>query len=175
MQQLVGAAVGTLLMPAPAQLANYEILLRPGAPLEVRLNYLSPREISADAQGVLAGNLRAQLADPEAQISFAWIEAERELPAFRRNQSAVTDATGAALAPIAEALQRNPTLRVRINTGADRNEPEGIARARAEAVAAHLTERWQIPVSRIEQATDGDARRNLTLTLEMTTEKAQTS
>jgi len=175
MRQLVGAAVGTLPMPAPAQLANYEILLRPGAPLEVRLNYLSPREISADAQGVLAGNLRAQLADPEARISFAWIAAERELPAFGRNQSAVTDATGAALAPIAEALERNPTLRVRINTGADRNEPEGIARARAEAVAAHLTERWQIPVSRIEQATDGDAGRNLTLTLELTTEEAQTS
>ena len=175
MRQLVGAAVGTLPMPAPAQLANYEILLRPGAPLEVRLNYLSPREISADAQGVLAENLRAQLADPEAQIGFAWIAAERELPAYGRNQSAVTDATGAALAPIAEALQRNPTLRVRINTGADRNEPEGIARARAEAVAAYLTERWQIPASRIEQATDGDAGRNLTLTLELTTEAAQTS
>jgi len=175
MQQLVGAAVGTLPMPAPAQLANYEILMRPGAPLDVRLNYLSPREISADAQGVLAGNLRAQLADPEAQIGFAWIAAERELPAYGRNQSAVTDATGAALAPIAEALQQHPTLRVRINTGADRNEPEGIARARAEAVAAHLTERWQIPVSRIEQATDGDAGRNLTLTLELTTEEAQTS
>ncbi len=173
-EQLVGAAVSTLQLPAPAQVANYEILLRPGAPLEVRLNYLSPREISADAQGVLAENFRTQLADPAAQIGFAWIEAERELPAFGRKQSAITDATGAALAPIAEALQRNPTLRVRINVGADRNEPEGIARARAAAVAAYLFERWQIPASRIEQATDGAAGRTLTLTLEVADETSET-
>lgn len=167
MRQLVGAAVGTLQIPAPARLADYEILIRPRAPLEVRLSYLSPREISADAQGVLSENLRAQLTDPEARLDFAWIEAERVLPAFRRNQSAVTDATGVALAPTAEALLRNPSLLVRINTGADRNEPVGIARARAEAVAAYITARWQIDASRIVQVTNDDAGRGLTLKLEM--------
>ncbi len=167
LQQLVGSAVGTLQIPAPAQIAGYEILVRPDAPLEVRLSYLGPREISADAREVLAENFRAQIADPAARIGFAWIEAERELPPFRRNQSAVTDATGAALEPIADALQRNPDLRVSINTGAGANEPEGIARARAEAVAAYLTERWQIPAARIVPVTDDDAGNGLTLRLEL--------
>ena len=116
---------------------------------------------------MLAGNFRAQIADPAAQIGFAWIEAERKLPAFSRNQSAVTEATGAALMPIAEVLQRNPNLRVSINTGANPNEQDDIARVRAEAVAAYLTERWQIDASRIVSVTDGDGGTALTLRLEL--------
>ncbi len=172
--QLAGAAVGTLQLPAPAQLAGYEVTARPEAPLALRVGYLSPREISPDAQSVLTENIRAQLADPAAQATFVWLEAERQLPAFGRNQSAVTDETIAALAPVADALRQYPRLSVEIVTGADRNEAEGVAAARAEAVAAHLTERGQIPVARITRTTADDAGRNLTLVLKLSDAESQT-
>jgi uncharacterized hydrophobic protein (TIGR00271 family) len=172
--QLAGAAVGTLHLPAPAQLAGYEVTARPDAPLALRVGYLSPREISPDAQHVLAENIRAQLADPDAQTSFVWLEAERQLPAFRRNQSAVTDETDAQLAAVGDALRQYPRLRVRVVASADRSETEGIAAARAEAVAAYLTQHRQIPVSRVTRTTSDDAGRNLTLTLTLSDVEPQT-
>lgn len=172
--QLAGAAVGTLRLPAPAALAGYEVTARPDAPLALRVGYLSPREISPDAQNVLAENIRAQLADPEAQATFVWLEAERQLPAFRRNQSAVTDETIAALAAVADALRQYPRLRVEVVTGADRNETGSVAAARAEAVAAYLTERWQIPASSITRTTSDEVGRNLTLTLKLSDAESPT-
>ncbi len=165
LQQLVGAALDTLPLPAPARIINYEATTKPNAPLMLRINYLSPREISSDAQNVLADSLRTQLADANAQASFVWIEATRQLPAFRRNQSAVTNAMDTALAPVADALRQYPNLRIEITTGADRNEKESIANTRAETVAAFLTEQRQVPATQITHASDNDAGRNLTLTL----------
>jgi uncharacterized hydrophobic protein (TIGR00271 family) len=172
LQRLIAAALDALPMPAPARLLNYETMLRPDAPLALRINYLSPRAISSAAQSVLTESLRTQLADANAQTSFVWIEAERQLPAFKRNQAVVTDEAGASLASIADTLRQFPDLRVEITTGADRNEKAGIATTRAEAVAAYLNEHWQIPPARISQATSVDAKRNLTLTLKLPNEES---
>lgn len=176
MQQHIETAVATLHLPEPARLAGYEVLLRPEASLEVRLGYLSSREISQDALGVLTENLRTQLADPDAQVDFSWIAAERQLPPFKRKQAALTDEAAAALAPIADALVQFPRLQVEITTGAEqRREPDTLARERAQTVAAYLSNRWQIPAARIRQTTGDETGRNLALALEIPDKETATS
>ncbi len=167
--RLVAASLDDLTLPAPAQIVAYATTATTtgsaNSPLGVTITYLSPREISPDAQTLIAGDVRARLAYPTARVRFAWLEAERELPAFRRNATTIVEATGAQLEPFALALLEHPTLNLEVAAGADRNEAETIADARAEAIAAYLFERWQIPASRLRRAGSEDVGRNPNLKL----------
>jgi len=164
--QLVAAALGTLQLPPPAQQVDYEVTARPDAPLNVRVSYLSPREISPDAQNVLADNLRMQLADANVEVSFQRVEAEQQLPAFARNQTAITEDMAAALSPIAGALRQHSNLGLEIVAGADRNERDDVAQARAAAVADYFATQ-QITAPRLIQTTSADAGRNITLNIKV--------
>ncbi|MCP9495374.1 MAG: DUF389 domain-containing protein [Pyrinomonadaceae bacterium MAG19_C2-C3] len=161
--RLVANGLDGLPLPAPAQLIGYEMTTRPNAPLVLRVGYLSPREISADAQNILAADINSRLSDSQLQTSFEWFESERQPFAFNRNQFAVTDEMGATLEPVATTLRRYPDLRLEIVSGADRTEREGIIEARAEAVIAYLNDRWQIPGSRLSRTVNDKPERSLIL------------
>ena len=171
--RLITASLDDLRLPAPAQIVDYRTTTgSTDAPLGVTITYLSEREISADAQNLIAEDIRTRLAYPMARVRFAWLAAERELPAFRRRATTIADDTGAQLEPFAFALLEHPTLALEVATGADRNEADTIADARAAAIAAYLFERWQIPASRLRRVAREDAGRNLYLKLIMPEEQS---
>lgn len=166
--RLIAASLDDLTLPAPAQIVAYATTTgSANAPFGMTITYLSPREISPDAQTLIAGDVRARLAYPTARVRFAWLEAERGLPAFRRNATTIAEATGAQLEPFALALLEHPTLNLEVAAGADGSEASDIANARAETVAAYLFERWQIPASRLRRVGSEDGGRNLNLKLFM--------
>lgn len=154
-----------LQLPAHARIVDHELTTSANAPLGLRISSLSPREISPDAQTLIAGEVRSRLAYPNARVEFACLTSEYELLAFPCNQATVTDAFGTQLERLAAALLRHPALSLEIVAGSERHENPELARARTEAVAAYLFERWQIPATRTRQATSEDAGRNLALRL----------
>jgi uncharacterized hydrophobic protein (TIGR00271 family) len=164
--QLVGASTSTLHLPPSAHQVDYEVIARPDQPLNLRISYLSPLEISPDAILVLTENLRNQLADESVQVNFVWIQAEQELPAFARNRSTVTNEMTTLLSKIAAMLQQHSKLNLEIVSPANSNERDTTAADRAQAVADYLTGQ-QISASRISQVTIEEAGRNVRLNLKL--------
>lgn len=167
LMRLVAASFDSIRLPAPARMVDYKLVTGVNTPLGVQINYLSPHEISPDAQTLIVEDVRSRLAYLTAQVGFRWIAAERELPAFRRRSATVTDAMEAQLESIAAAMLEHQALNLEIAGGADNNEAIDIAQERIAAVAAIFATRWQIPASRIRQAMRDDAGRGVRLSLEL--------
>lgn len=162
----MAAGVSTLRFPL-GQLVDYEVNARPDSPLSLRIYYLSEREPSPDALMVLTENLRGQLADQNAQVSFVWIAPELELPAFPRNQSTLTSEITTALSEIATTLKQHPRLKLEILFAANGNEQKDTLQARSEAIADFFTGQ-QVANTRISQTASEDvsSSRRLKLKLE---------
>ncbi|MGB9178065.1 MAG: DUF389 domain-containing protein [Pyrinomonadaceae bacterium] len=144
-------------LPPPARLVNYEVMLRADAPLQLRLLYLSEREIGADAQNLIAENIRTQFDDPSAEIKLERIEDSFGPLAFDRNRSTISKDVADTLNRIGQILSEQPKLRVEIAASAEQNEREGVAAERAQALTDYLTSNYQLASDRIKivTATDG--------------------
>lgn len=165
--QGVETSLGGLRMPPPAQLVSYEVVVRAGAPLRLRLFYLSNREIEMDAQNLIAENIRTQFVDPDVQVTLERIEDTFGPLSFERNQAAATQAATATLDRVGQILRDQPKLRVEIAAGAEENEREGIIPERARAITEFLTSNYQIAPERITTIPATGAQRSAMLNLKL--------
>jgi uncharacterized hydrophobic protein (TIGR00271 family) len=165
--QVVETALGDLRLPAPATLVDYDVTTRANTAPRINLIYLSEREIEPDAQTLLSDDVRKRFENPEALVSFERIETTPVSVTFGRNRTQLEVGHTELLDRLGQQLQRFPSLRVELATGADRTEGEEVAQARGQAIVVYLTDKWKITPERIElQSNDLEGREG---TLKFTT------
>lgn len=170
--QGVETSLGTLQLPPPARLVDYEVIVRPGLPFRLRLFYLSSREIEMDAQNLMAQHIKTQFADPTALVNLERIEDSFGPLGFDRNKATVTQqAATAMLDRVGQILRDQPKLRVEITTGAEQNEREGIVAERAQAITEFLTSNYRITPDRITTIPATDAQRSAMLDIKLNESK----
>ena len=127
--QEVETVLGDLRLPPPATLVDYEVTTNASGATQVKLVYLSEREIEQDAVQLLTGDVRSRFENPDASVVFERLEITSAPLSFGRNQTQIDTKHTEVIDRVAQQLQRFGSLRVEIATGADGNEREGVARS----------------------------------------------
>ncbi len=160
-------SLGNLHLPPPAQLVDYQLITSGTGPPHVKLIYLSDRDIGADAQDLIANEVRTQLNYLDAKVSMERVESSFGPIAFGRNQTSVTAADTAIVDRAGQLLQQHPTWQVEIAASAEQNERGGTAAERAKAISSYLTSKWQISTDRITAMPATGSQRGATLKVKM--------
>lgn len=163
--QTVETALADLRLPPPARLLDYEVTTGAGASSQVRLVYLSERDIDADAQALIADDVRSRFENPQAGVLFERIATSTGPLAFARNRAELTTADAELLDRAGQQLQRLPSLRAEVAAGTDKGERDGMAEERARAVADYLSTKWQVTPERIDTKPGALDKRGVVLTV----------
>ncbi|WP_353930975.1 DUF389 domain-containing protein [Okeanomitos corallinicola TIOX110] len=147
--QEVQSSLGSIQLPEPAQLIDYEIITSPIEPLKMRLIYLSEREISKDAQVIIADTIRNKLDYPLAKVAMQRIDSNPGVIAFEKDKAALTLANTQLLDRIAQTLQRQPNLSLQVIVNQELTEPQEILPERSQVILEYLQSKWQITENRI--------------------------
>lgn len=148
--QGVQTALANLHLPPPARLLDYEVSTGADASSQVRLVYLSERDIDSDAQNLIVDDIRSRFENSQATVSFERVAASMKSLAFARNHAEVTAADAEQLDLAGQQLQKFPSLRVEVAAGADKGERGGMAEERARAVSQYLSTKWQVAPERVD-------------------------
>ncbi len=142
--QEVQSALGEIRLPQPAQMVNYELITIPSEPLNIRLVYLSERDIDRDAQALLADNIRSKLDYQTAKISMQRIATSLGVIAYESKQSTLTPTAVKQLDRAVQFLQQHPNLKLEIAVNQEPKEPQEIIKARSQAIRQYLQSKWPI-------------------------------
>ncbi|HEY7543576.1 MAG TPA: DUF389 domain-containing protein, partial [Blastocatellia bacterium] len=165
--QAVDSSLRDLRLPSHAQRAGYEVTTNPSQPVEVRIHYLSERDIDADARALIVEDIRSRLNLPEAKVELERISSTPASLRFNFNQSTLDAAITASLDLIGSRLQQLPSLEVEITANREKRERETLIDERAQAVGEYLKTKWEIEQSRIKMAPGADFSRDAALKLKM--------
>jgi uncharacterized hydrophobic protein (TIGR00271 family) len=157
----VDSAIKSLQPPPPARLVTYKVMTSAAEPLNLMLSYLSDRDIEADAQFLIASDIRARLGHRDATVSFERIPATPGQIIFARNQAIITD--GGLLDLAGQVLRQQPGLTLEIIANQEAGEREGIRSARAQALADYMNSKWQIAPGRMTMTSGEDTARTAIL------------
>ncbi len=163
--QEIQTAMGNLRLPPPAEMVNYELTTTPTTPLKVRVIYLSERDISSDAQLLLADDIKTRLAYPSAMIRMNRISPAVGNISFTRDESQLTQVDIEKLDRVANILQQQSALRLQVITHKQADEPKEILLARFQAIKEYLESKRQIKADRIIMVNGDTSRFNAVLRL----------
>ena len=163
--QTVETVLGDLHLPAPAEFLDYEVTTNTSSETQVKLVYLSEREIESDAVQLLSDEVRSRFENPEMRVVFERVEIPSVQLSFGRNQANISSRQLELLDRLGRELQRFRSLSVAVVTGQERNEGAGISEERATAVADYLLDKWKIAQQQIVLKTDQHQRREAILTI----------
>ena len=163
--QEIESAMSSLRLPPPAEMVNYEVTTTPTTPLNVRVIYLSKRDINPDALVLLANEIKTKLDYPSAIVSMKRIPPAMGDVSFTQNESKLTQVDIQKLDSVAKILQQQPALRLEVTVHKQSNEPEEILRDRSQAITQYLRSKWQIKNNRIILVTGDRSRFNAVLKL----------
>jgi uncharacterized hydrophobic protein (TIGR00271 family) len=156
-----------LKLPPPAALVSYDLKMSAGQPVQIRLVYLSERDIEPDAQSLIAAEVRARVENAEAAILLERIETSTGPLKFARNQAQITELESPIIDRVGETLREQPTLRLEIRAGSDKGEREGIAGERTQAIKDYLLTKYGVAPDRVTSAPAAASVRETTLIVKM--------
>ncbi|NET70836.1 MAG: DUF389 domain-containing protein, partial [Sphaerospermopsis sp. SIO1G2] len=148
--QEIQGSLGSLILPDPAKLLDYEVITSPIEPLKIRLIYLSEREISKDAQILMADNIRTKLDYPSAKVAMQRIDSSPSVISFPKDQAILSPGSTQLLDRIAQNLKRQPNLSVEVIVNQESTEQQEILPQRSQVIAQYLESKWQISKDRIK-------------------------
>ncbi|KST70340.1 DUF389 domain-containing protein [Mastigocoleus testarum] len=163
--QEIQTAMSSLRLPPPAEIVNYEVTTTPTTPLKVQVIYLSERDISSDAQLLLADDIKTRLAYPSAMVSMNRISPAVGDISFTRNESQLTQIDIQRLDRVADILQQQSALRLQVTTHRQADEPKEILLARFQTIKEYLESKRQIRAERIAIVNGDTSRFNAVLRL----------
>ncbi len=166
--QAVDSSLRGLRLPQHAQMADYQVTTNPSQPVGVRIDYLSERDIDADARALIIEDIRSRLDLPDTKVELERISSTPAPLRFNFNQSTLDATITASLDSIGQSLQRAPSLEIEITTNRDRREREIIIEERAQAISEYLKTKWGIEQSRIKTAPGADSSRDSTVKMKLT-------
>ena len=135
--------------PSPAVFVDCDVVASQSAPLKIIINYLSDRDITADAEQLIAGDVRSRLEDPTAETDLHRIPVSPAELAFQPNQTAIAGEAPAALDRVGAALQKHPSLQLEVQTGSLTGEGSDVAQRRIQAITEYLTSEAHVDPGRI--------------------------
>jgi uncharacterized hydrophobic protein (TIGR00271 family) len=171
-EQVVETALGDLRLPLPATLVDYEVTTKTDSATEVKLVYLSERDIEPDARELLTQEVRKRFENQKAAVVFQRIQNTSATLSFARNQTQLDLKNAEVLDLIGQDLQTFSSLRAQINAGRENNEKDGIAAQRYQVITTYLLEKWRVAPERFETAPAAQQRRQAIITLLPATLKA---
>lgn len=163
--QEVQSSLGSIQLPEPAKLIDYELITSPIEPLKIRLIYLSEREISKDAQVIMADTIRNKLDYQSAKVSMQRIDSVAGVIVFEKDKAALTLANTELLDRIGQTLQRQPNLSLEITVNQELTELQEILPERTQVILEYLQSKWQINENRINMQTGTENQGNAKLKL----------
>ncbi len=153
--QAIDTALQSLTLPPPATLVRYEVLTHAAEPLQIKLIYLSEREIDIDGKSILRSTIRDRLNLPTATIELERLVVTTPTLTLTPNQASLTDAQKKILVPMGQLLERYPNLTLRVISKVNKNElfldledVLDLHEQRFEAIKSVLTAQWQISPDR---------------------------
>lgn len=165
--QAIDSSLLGLRLPSHAQMAGYQVTTNPSQPIGVRIDYLSERDIDADARALIIEDIRSRLDSPNAKVELEKNSVMPALLRFDRNQSTLDAAIIASLDLVGQSLRRLPSLEVEIIANRERRERETILDERAQTISEYLKTKWGIEQSRIKTASGADSSHDTTVKLKM--------
>lgn len=154
-------------LPAPAEFVNYEMNLNGSGIPQVKIIYLSSREIDGNRQISIADDIQARIEDPMAKVSFERIEPLVATINFDGNQTKLSDAAIVLLDRAGQTIRQNPNLRVEISVGKDENESDMIIEERTKSITNYLASKWQTAPDRTITSTMTDSKRGAILRIKL--------
>jgi hypothetical protein len=131
--------------------------------MEVEIYYLGDHEITADAQALIAEDVRIRLTDPAAMVKCTRILDSFDTESVPRNQTTLTAALTGSIDRAGEILQQHPQLQIEVASNQEERERAGVAEARALAVSDYLVTKLQIARERILVRKGKDLKRTISL------------
>jgi uncharacterized hydrophobic protein (TIGR00271 family) len=154
--QTIETALQSLTLPPPATLVRYEVLNKAVDPLQIKLIYLSERDIEADGQNLLRSTIRERLNVPTATIELERLASTSAPLSLTPNQASLTDRQKRLLGPVGQTLKRYPDLHLHIVSKLNKDElfvdledVLDLHEQRFEAIKAELTTQWKISADRL--------------------------
>lgn len=151
--QTVDTALGTMVLPTPAQPLRHEVSTSAITPLTLKIFYLSDRDIDRDAQTLLREDLRNRLKSPMTQVILERVPTFPTPLTFEFDLSTLSPENQRILNQVGTILQQQPNLSVDIVARAETLENPVINSNRIKAVQTVLTKTWQIDERRINSRT----------------------
>ncbi|MEW6207669.1 MAG: DUF389 domain-containing protein [Acidobacteriota bacterium] len=163
--QAVDSSLRGLRLPPHAQMADYQVTASPSTGLEIGIDYLSERNIDADASALIIEEVRSRLELPDVKVELEKIPATPPPIRFNLNRSTLDETLAGLLDLIGQRLQRLPSVEVEIIANREKREREAIIDERAQAIAEYLKTKWGIEPRRIKTAPGADSSRDAVVKL----------
>ncbi|WP_414529075.1 DUF389 domain-containing protein [Nodularia chucula] len=164
----VQSALRDVRLPPPATMISYELISNPVAPLNIRLVYLSEREIDGDAKTLVADSIRGRLNYPSAGVNLQRISTDVGVISFESEESEITSEDRELLDAAGQVLQEQPNLFLTITVNQQEDELAEISPRRSQAIIEYLESQQQISSDRIQwqPGTESESSAILKLTVE---------
>ena len=163
--QEVRAALLNFKLPPPAKMIDYEVVTSSNKSMDIRIVYLSEREIDRDAQVLLANEIRQRLNYPSTKVSMKRIAATAGKIDFKDKSTVLTPQSLQTLDNIASILQQKPTLSLKIIANQKQEESEETSKTRAKIIKEYLELKWKIDRKRIIEQLGEESQANAILTV----------
>lgn len=164
-QEGIETAMQGVRLPPAIELIEYRVATSPGDFWSTEISYLGDHQIGADAEALIAEDLRTRFAARRMAVRFEWVASSYGPLIFRRNQGTLPVNASSLLDQIALTLQKHSGLRVEIVAQSEPRERENLAAERIQAIGDYLRTRGGVEANRITAATGAEAGQNATLRL----------
>lgn len=161
--QRVRAALRDLDLPGPARFINYRLSLVSDQAPDLKILYLSDREIDPDAKSLITAEVRKRLEDVAAVVQLVRIPAKVGLLDFVAREPPFTPQVAAILDPVGESLRDYPNLLLEIDPAARPFESEDVRRGRGSAIMSYFATKFGIATERMSIGGEPPATRETTL------------
>lgn len=148
-KQSVESALTSLVMPQSSKYIGYRLIIRSSGQAQIYIVYLSQGDLGADAQELIAEEVRSRFNDPTAQVFFERVPVNFDTLTFRRNITEYDSEASAILDRLARLLSDNPGISLELVSRSEKNANEKIADDRIQKIIDRLTVENQISKDRI--------------------------
>lgn len=165
--QSVGRALTGLRLPPPASLIDYSLATTGAGPIEVSISYICEKDISEDAQSLIAEDLRGRFGTGEVICTLQRVPSRMDPILFGRNRTSPPASIAPILEEITHLLGRYPSLRLQIHSTAEASEREQIAEERAHALMLRLAMKSQNLLDRVSISSAIGSERSVVFELQL--------
>jgi uncharacterized hydrophobic protein (TIGR00271 family) len=160
-------ALEGLSLPAPAQLLEHQITISPTAPIEIKLLYLSSRDIDRDGAQIIVNEIRNRLQIPDARIVLERLPKVVGQLNFGFNRVRSRDNQEQLLDRVATILKTYPQLNLELTTNTSGIEDAPTISQRLTNIRTYLRDRGKINPDRFQKTTNKPPTRNVTPQIEL--------
>jgi uncharacterized hydrophobic protein (TIGR00271 family) len=160
-------ALEGLSLPAPAQLLEHQIMISPTAPIEIKLLYLSSRDIDRDGAQIIVNEIRNRLQIPDARIVLERLPKVVGQLNFGFNRVRSRDNQEQLLDRVATILKTYPQLNLELTTNTSGIEDAPTISQRLTNIRTYLRDRGKINPDRFQKTTNKPPTRNVTPQIEL--------